>query len=213
MKAFIREKYGPPETLRMAEAEKPAPTALVKVFGISVNPADWHSMRCKPLFSRATLGLLRLKYRIVVDIAGLVKAVGGSVTRFERGDGCPGAHQRRILDTAYGKRLDLPLRYAQLIVALDYPRWFSLQRLVRRTVTRLFDRRLICNGNRESLRVLFSRDASSGGTLDRSTAEGSGSVGGATIQPRHASYASRRFRHGVEHLTERQQAKRLMIKN
>ena len=143
----------------MAEAEKPAPTALVKVFGISVNPADWHSMRCKPLFSRATLGLLRLKYRIVVDIAGLVKAVGGSVTRFERGDGCPGAHQRRILDTAYGKWLDVPLGYAQLIVALDYPRWFSLQRLVRRTVTRLFDRRLICNGNRESLRGLFSRDS------------------------------------------------------
>jgi adenylate kinase family enzyme len=63
-----------------------------------------------------------------------------------------------ILDTAYGKWLDLPLRYTQLIVALDYPRWFSFQRLVRRTVTRLFDRRLVCNGNRESLRGLFSRD-------------------------------------------------------
>ena len=80
----------------------------------------------------------------------------------------PGDEQRRriqqicerpewILDTAYGRWLDVPLRYAQLIVALDYPRWFSLQRLVRRTVTRLFDRRLICNGNRESLRELFSR--------------------------------------------------------
>ena len=63
-----------------------------------------------------------------------------------------------ILDTAYGKWLDVPLGQAQLIVALDYPRWFSLQRLVRRTVTRLFDRRLICNGNRESLGGLFSRD-------------------------------------------------------
>src|SRR3954447_558865 len=64
-----------------------------------------------------------------------------------------------ILDTAYGKWLDVPLARAQLIVALDYPRWFSLQRLVRRTVPRLFDRRPICNGNRESLRELFSRDA------------------------------------------------------
>ena len=66
MKAFINEKYGPPETLRMAEVEKPAPNAdevLVKVLGISVNPADWHSMRGKPLFSRATLGLLRPKHR------------------------------------------------------------------------------------------------------------------------------------------------------
>ncbi|MGH3992237.1 MAG: hypothetical protein ACRDSN_07190, partial [Pseudonocardiaceae bacterium] len=41
----------------------------------------------------------------------------------------------------------------------DYSRWFSLQRLLRRTITRLFDRREICNGNRESLRGFFSRDA------------------------------------------------------
>jgi adenylate kinase family enzyme len=40
-----------------------------------------------------------------------------------------------ILDTAYAKWLDVALERAQLIVALDYPRWFSLQRLVRRTVT------------------------------------------------------------------------------
>jgi NADPH:quinone reductase-like Zn-dependent oxidoreductase len=62
MKAFILEKYGPPETLRMAEVEKPAPAAdkaLVKVLAVSVNPADWRSMRAKPFFSRATLGLLR----------------------------------------------------------------------------------------------------------------------------------------------------------
>jgi NADPH:quinone reductase-like Zn-dependent oxidoreductase len=62
MKAFICEKYGPPQTLRMAEAGKPAPNAgevLVKVLPISVNAADWHSMRGKPLFSRATLGLLQ----------------------------------------------------------------------------------------------------------------------------------------------------------
>jgi adenylate kinase family enzyme len=64
-----------------------------------------------------------------------------------------------ILDTAYGKWLDVPLGRAQLIVALDYPRWFSLQRLVRRTLIRVSGRRVICNGNRESWRGLFSRDA------------------------------------------------------
>jgi NADPH:quinone reductase-like Zn-dependent oxidoreductase len=51
MKAFIYEKYGPPQTLRMAEVGKPAPDAgevLVKVLAISVNAADWHSMRGKP---------------------------------------------------------------------------------------------------------------------------------------------------------------------
>ncbi|MET0716608.1 MAG: NAD(P)-dependent alcohol dehydrogenase, partial [Mycetocola sp.] len=84
------EKYGPPEALRMADVEKPAPNAdevLVKVLGVSVNPADWHSMRGKPLFSRATLGLLRPKHRILgVDIAGQVEAVGSGVTRFKPGD-------------------------------------------------------------------------------------------------------------------------------
>ncbi|MGH7912034.1 MAG: adenylate kinase [Candidatus Dormibacteraceae bacterium] len=64
-----------------------------------------------------------------------------------------------ILDTAYGKWLDVPLGSAQLIVALDYPRWFSLQRLVRRTLRRVVGRRLVCNGNRESWRGPLSRDA------------------------------------------------------
>lgn len=63
-----------------------------------------------------------------------------------------------ILDSAYGKWLDVPLARTDLIVALDYPRWFSLQRLIRRTLMRLFDRRTICNGNRETLRGLFSSD-------------------------------------------------------
>jgi NADPH:quinone reductase-like Zn-dependent oxidoreductase len=90
MRAFILEKYGPPETLRMAEVEKPAPAAdeaLVKVLAVSVNPADWRSMRAKPFFSRATLGLLRPKHRIPgVDIAGRVEAVGSGVTHFKPGD-------------------------------------------------------------------------------------------------------------------------------
>jgi NADPH:quinone reductase-like Zn-dependent oxidoreductase len=90
MKAFISEKYGPPEMLRMAEVEKPvavADEALVKVLAVSVNPADWRSMRAKPFFSRAALGLLRPKHRIPGgDIAGRVEAVGGGVTQFKSGD-------------------------------------------------------------------------------------------------------------------------------
>ena len=102
MKAFITEKYGPPETLRMVEVEKPVPGSgevLVKVLGISVNPADWHSMRGKPLFSRATLGLLRPKHRILgVDIAGQVEAVGGGVVQFKPGDEI----YANLLDHGYG---------------------------------------------------------------------------------------------------------------
>jgi NADPH:quinone reductase-like Zn-dependent oxidoreductase len=90
MKAFMWERYGPPETLRMAEVETPAPAAdevLVKVRAVSVNPADWHSLRGKPLFSRATLGLLRPKHKILGgDIAGQVEAVGSAVTHVKPGD-------------------------------------------------------------------------------------------------------------------------------
>ncbi len=69
------------------------------------------------------------------------------------------AAERWILDTAYGSWLDIPLGRAELIVALDYPRWRSLARLIRRTALRAIDRRKICNGNTESLRQTFSRDS------------------------------------------------------
>jgi hypothetical protein len=68
------------------------------------------------------------------------------------------AGDRWVLDTAYGKWLDLPLARVQLIVGLDYPRWLSLLRLASRTVARGIDRRPICNGNVESFRLAFSRD-------------------------------------------------------
>jgi NADPH:quinone reductase-like Zn-dependent oxidoreductase len=90
MKAFVYERYGPPERLRMAEVDRPAPNAdevLVKVLAASVNAADWHLLRGKPLFSRATLGLLRPKHQILGgDVAGQVEAVGSDVTRFKAGD-------------------------------------------------------------------------------------------------------------------------------
>ncbi len=69
------------------------------------------------------------------------------------------AGQRWILDTAYSKWLDLVMPRAEIIVALDYPRWLSLGRLVRRSLLRALDRRTICNGNTESFRQLVSRDS------------------------------------------------------
>jgi NADPH:quinone reductase-like Zn-dependent oxidoreductase len=91
MQAFTYAKYGPPDTLRMVAVDRPAPGAgevLVKVLAASVNPADWHSMRGSPVFSRLTLGLRRPRHQILgVDIAGQVAAVGGDVTtRFKPGD-------------------------------------------------------------------------------------------------------------------------------
>jgi NADPH:quinone reductase-like Zn-dependent oxidoreductase len=102
MKAFIWERYGPPEALRLGEVDRPEPgddEVLVKVRAVSVNVADWRSMRGKPLFSRATLGLWRPKYKILgVDVAGTVEAIGSGVTRFQSGDDV----YANLLDHGYG---------------------------------------------------------------------------------------------------------------
>lgn len=58
-----------------------------------------------------------------------------------------------VLDTAYGSWSEVPLSHDPVVVALDYPRWFSLQRLIRRTLSRVVRRTPICNGNVESVRL------------------------------------------------------------
>ena len=67
------------------------------------------------------------------------------------------AGERWLLDSAYSHWLDLVLPRAELVVGLDYPRWLSLARLLRRTVTLAVTREPRCNGNVESWRNLLSR--------------------------------------------------------
>ncbi len=69
------------------------------------------------------------------------------------------AGERWVVDSAYGAWLDLVLPRAQLVVGLDYPRWLSFGRLVRRTVSGAITKEPRCNGNVESWRSLLSRDS------------------------------------------------------
>jgi len=64
-----------------------------------------------------------------------------------------------IIDSAYSAWLDVPWARVELIIGLDYPRWQSFGRLCRRTLIRMVDRTVICNGNRESLRNTLSKDS------------------------------------------------------
>lgn len=64
-----------------------------------------------------------------------------------------------VLDTAYGQWRDIPLASVELIVALDYPRWLSFFRLLRRSIQRAIDKRPICNGNIESFKLMLSHDS------------------------------------------------------
>jgi NADPH:quinone reductase-like Zn-dependent oxidoreductase len=102
MKAIVQDKYGSPDVLELRDVEKPRvgdDEVLVKVLAASVNPADWHSMRAKPSFSRAALGWLRPKHKILGgDIAGQIETLGNGVTGFKPGDSV----YADLLDHGYG---------------------------------------------------------------------------------------------------------------
>jgi adenylate kinase family enzyme len=64
-----------------------------------------------------------------------------------------------VVEGNYRAVRDLTWSRADLVVILDRPRWVVMTRLVRRTARRLLHREVLWNGNCESLRNLFSRDA------------------------------------------------------
>ncbi len=96
MKAIVYTKYGSPDVLELKEIEKPTPKeneVLIKVRAASLNALDWHLMRGKPLAVRLMIGGL-FKPKITQpgrDAAGVVEAVGSSVTQFKPGDEVFGA--------------------------------------------------------------------------------------------------------------------------
>lgn len=69
------------------------------------------------------------------------------------------AGERWLLDSSYGDWLDFVLPRTQLVIGLDYPRWLSLFRLVRRTVSGAITKEPRCNGNVESFRKIFDRSS------------------------------------------------------
>ncbi len=64
-----------------------------------------------------------------------------------------------ILDAIYSTWMDVVLDRVEVIVALDYPRWLSYGRLLRRTGRRMITREPVCNGNRETVRHVLARDS------------------------------------------------------
>jgi NADPH:quinone reductase-like Zn-dependent oxidoreductase len=90
MKAIICENYGSPDVLRLQEVEKPTPKdnqVLVKVYAAAANPLDWHRMRGAPFLVRFSDGMIRPKITgLGADLAGIVEAVGSTVTQFRPGD-------------------------------------------------------------------------------------------------------------------------------
>lgn len=89
MKAIVHHRYGSPAVLELQEIPKPALTddgVLVRVHASSVNPAEWYGISGL-LIARLGGGLFKPKDpSLGVDFAGVVEAVGSSVTDFKPGD-------------------------------------------------------------------------------------------------------------------------------
>jgi NADPH:quinone reductase-like Zn-dependent oxidoreductase len=91
MKAFVQERFGPPESLQLMDMDLPAVGAddvLVRVHAAALNPADWHILRGDPLVARLIgVGLTKPKIRVAgTDAAGVVEAVGTNVRGVRPGD-------------------------------------------------------------------------------------------------------------------------------
>jgi NADPH:quinone reductase-like Zn-dependent oxidoreductase len=90
MKAWIQERYGPPETLALRDVPFPAfrddHEVLVRVLASSMNPADKHNLKM-PLLFRLGKGVFRPKaQRPGIDFAGRVEVLGKDVKDFQVGD-------------------------------------------------------------------------------------------------------------------------------
>jgi NADPH:quinone reductase-like Zn-dependent oxidoreductase len=90
MKAWVFDRYGPPEVLQLRDLPLPPFTedhqVLVRVSAASVNPADRHSLQL-PFILRGGRGFFRPKSgRPGSDLAGRVVAVGPRVQQLHVGD-------------------------------------------------------------------------------------------------------------------------------
>jgi NADPH:quinone reductase-like Zn-dependent oxidoreductase len=88
MKAIICTKYGSVDNFHLEEVPKPVPKdneVLIKIRAASMNAADLEILH--GAWSARMVGPLRPRNKIPgSDVAGVVEAVGGNVTKFKPGD-------------------------------------------------------------------------------------------------------------------------------
>jgi NADPH:quinone reductase-like Zn-dependent oxidoreductase len=112
VKAAVRDRYGPPEVVRVGEVDRPVPKdgeLLVKVQATTVNRTDCGVRAAEPFLYRLFMGLRRPRLTVLGnEFAGEVEAVGGGITSFRPGDRVFGFSQNRF--GAHAEYLAIPER-------------------------------------------------------------------------------------------------------
>jgi len=90
VKAAVHRRYGPPELVKVRAVDEPRPgphELLIRIRCSSVNRTDVGFLRGKPFLTRFFSGLVRPRHTALgCEFAGVVEAVGDSVSRFAVGD-------------------------------------------------------------------------------------------------------------------------------
>jgi NADPH:quinone reductase-like Zn-dependent oxidoreductase len=90
MLAVVRDRYGSPDDLRLADIDRPVPgpgQVLVRVRAASIFAGDVFALRGRPVFVRLFTGIRKPKDPVPgMDVAGVVEGVGSGVTTLRPGD-------------------------------------------------------------------------------------------------------------------------------
>ena len=109
MRAFVSNRYGSPDVMKLGEVDRPevtAESALVRVRATSVNAFDWHMLRGKPYLARLGEGLRSPKTTVLgLDVAGVVEAVGAKVTHIKPGDRVFGSRTGAFAEYVSGRSM------------------------------------------------------------------------------------------------------------
>jgi len=106
MKAIVYNKKTLPDKLVYSDVEKPVPgddEVLVKIIAVSINAADWRSMK---------MGLIPKKKIFGADIAGRIESAGKNIRQFKPGDEVIGD----LADYGFGGLAEYSLSPERLLV-------------------------------------------------------------------------------------------------
>ena len=118
MRAAVRDRYGPPDVLRLEDVPAPQPgegEVLVRVHVSTVNRTDCAYLGGTPFFLRLFSGLKPRARILGTELAGVVEEIGPGVAEFSPGDrvfayveGTFGAHAELVVIPVRGMLATVP---------------------------------------------------------------------------------------------------------